>query len=154
MESLPIFHNNAAWQLQLSDNTYVLHDNFSLEITSDCQRQGEIIICRPDVTFQPNLHYCIHGILFNSTISHCTFERINGPANCFYKYLSDAGVLISHSKVLNVTKRRANDDSRRNILRNQHPLSPGMNFIANSNETVTSGYCNGFFFQTRKLVFI
>ena len=151
LATLPIFHDGDAWQLEIEEDIYILHDEYSLELTTDCEELDDIILCKPDMKFIPTQNYCVNGLIRNSTISHCSFKKIHGDANCYHRYLSNDGIVVSHSTILNVTKRKAEDDSRRNTLHHQHPIAPGLTFIVNSNETITSGYCNGFHFQTSKL---
>ena len=154
ISSIPIFHDSSSWQLKISGSQYIIYDDYSAEITKECRQLDAIVLCEPDINYEAALNLCITGIMWNSTISNCAFEKIIGPNNCYHKYIPGAGILISHSTTINVSRRSTKDDSGRRRLRHQKQLEPGMTLIENSNDSVISGYCDEFYFETGNLNFL
>ena len=149
LHSIPFFHDKTTFELQLMEHQFLVYDDYSTMVTPDCRFiNSKTIFCDANRTFNRQLSSCIGGVFWNETISKCNFNSWKDSVNCYSKDVSGYGVLISHNKAIQITKRRSDDDSRRQVNRRAKSLQPGIQVVQNGVDFIQQGTCDGYIFQT------
>lgn len=148
IDIIPVEHEEKFYKLETFAYRYILYDNFSSFATEDCFDYEEIVFCPPSTNFEKDINCCLAGIRWNETLADCKFKEIESENQCYFQKIDQHGVIFSHVNELSIEKRHINDHAARNTIRNRIKLKPGVNFIENSNITISSTICGSILVET------
>ena len=152
--TIPVFNDKSSYELQLDGHQFLIYDEFSTMVTDDCVKIDSSVFCQSNRRFHRQINSCVGGLLSNDTLAKCHFEKMTDNAGCFTENIEGLGIVISHRDPIKITKRRTDDDSRRQSIRHPKKLPTGIQIIENSADYITQGTCDGFAFETGESIFL